>query len=229
MALNRLQEKLEDEKDRRAEFKQQALEEAQQIRDAAHQDADKIRDAVRDAAERDAQEKAEARVQGYAQQIQTAAQHDAQQVRTEAEEYAQQTRTAADDYYRSSLSMAQEKLDTLDGEISRAAEYKSTLDAENKALAQEVRDIRQKRDKEVKEVSDMVANPDPLPGFLKTIKSFVGRYQTDLKLKGVPPAQINEFLTAVGGAQTDPRMQRLARENEAKQRSQNPSQGFNFG
>ena len=229
VALNRLQGKLEDEKEKRAEFKQQALEEAQQIRDAAHQDAQKIRDAVRDAAERDAQEKAEARVQEKAQQIQAAAQHDAQLVRTEAEQYALQTRTEADNYYNSSLSMAREKLDTLDGEISRSAEYKSTLEEEKKTLTQDIRDLRQKKKDKEQEVSDMVANPDPLPGFLKTIKSFVGRYQTDLKLKGVPPAQINEFLAAVGGAQADPRMERLARENEAKQRSQNPSQGFNFG
>ena len=212
VALNGREKSLDSREEALKEEKKNASanakQEADNIRAQARQDAQLIRQR----AEEDAKEKAKEE-----------AEQQAQQIRAQAELDAQQTRQDADDYYDFHTSTAQERVNTLNGEISRKEGEVSDLEREKSTLTREVEDRR--REKEKLELGDYVAQPDSFADALEDFRVELGRNRVNLITQDVMPTiNFTKLVKAIGGVQTDERFERLARENEAKQQSQQQSQ-----
>lgn len=223
--VKRQQEELDKQKAELEEEKKNASanakQEADNIRAQARRDAQQIRAR----AEEDAKEKAKEEAKQEAQQIRAKAQQEADSIRAQAEQDAEQTRTDADNYYDSRTSTAHAEVETangektrIEGEISDLREDKVSLTRQKNTLTDEVEKLESRKKRA--SIGDLVAEPDKLPGAIKTVSRVVNSNIMPLRQAGMKQADLSALQSALGLMQTDSRFQALARENEAKQQSQ---------
>jgi len=224
-AVKMQQEELDKQKAELEEKKRTAVEDAQReadsIRAQARLDAQQIRARV----EEDAKEKAKEEAEQEAQQIRAKAQRQADSIRAQAEQDAEQTRTDANNYYDSRTSTAHAEVETangektrIEGEISNLREDKESLTREKNTLVDDVEKLENRKKRA--SIGDLVAEPDKLPGAIKTVSTVVNSNIFALRQAGMKQADLSTLQSALGLMQSDSRFQALARENEAKQQSQ---------
>lgn len=224
-ALNGREKSLDSREEAIEEKERTAVEEAQRqaenIRAQARRDAQQIRAR----AEEDAKEKAKEEAKQEAQQIRAKAQRQADSIRARAEQDAEQTRTDANNYYDSRTSTAHAEVETangektrIEGEISDLREDKVSLTRQKNTLINDVEKLENRKKRA--SIGDLVAEPDKLPGAIKTVSRVVNSNIMPLRQAGMKQADLSALQSALGLMQTDSRFQALARENEAKQQSQ---------
>lgn len=225
VALNNREKSLDSREEALKEKERTAVEEAQRqaenIRAQARRDAQQIRAR----AEEDAKEKAKEEAEQEAQQIRAKARRQADSIRARAEQDAEQTRTDANNYYTSRTSTAHAEVETangektrIEGEISDLREDKVSLTRQKDTLVNELEKLENRKKRA--SIGDLVAEPDKLPGAIKTVSRVVNSNIMPLRQAGMKQADLSALQSALGLMQTDSRFQALARENEAKQQSQ---------
>lgn len=212
VALNDREKSLDSREEAIKEKERTALEEAQRqaenIRAQARRDAQQIRARAEEEAKEKAKEEAE---------------QEAQQIRARAERDGERIRKDANDYYDSHTSTARAEVETANGEKTRIEGEVSALKREKSTLTREVEDRRQEKEK--LELGDYVAQPDSFADALEDFRVELGRNRVNLITQdAMPTINFTKLVKAIGGVQTDERFERLARENEAKQQSQQQSQ-----
>lgn len=193
------------------------MQAAQKDADAVVQNAETKRDEVYEAARKKARKDV---IAGLNEKISAA-----NKAKTDADQYSKQRREDADTYYTSRTSSVAGDVETLKGE-------KATLEEDNRTLREDKASLTRKKNTLVDEVEtlerrkkrasigDLVAEPDKLPGAIKTVSRVVNSNIMPLRQAGMKQADLSALQSALGLMQTDSRFQALARENEAKQQSQ---------
>ncbi len=223
--VKRQQEELDKQKAELEEEKKNASANAKQEADSIRAQARLDAQQIRARAEQDAKEKAKEEAKQEAQQIRAKAQRQADSIRARAEQDAEQTRTDANNYYDSRTSTARAEVETangektrIEGEISDLREDKVSLTRQKNTLTDEVEKLESRKKRA--SIGDLVAEPDKLPGAIEALSGVVNAKGTRLQEAGLKQADLATLRSALGLMQADPRMQRLARENEEKQQSQ---------
>lgn len=190
------------------------MEAAQKDADAVVQDAETKRDEVYEAARKKARKDV---IAGLNEKISAA-----NKAKTDADQYSKQRREDADAYYSSRTSSVAGDVETLQGE-------KATLEGDNRTLREKKASLtRQKntliddvekleRRKKRASIGDLVAEPDKLPGAIKTVSTVVNSNIFALRQAGMKQADLSALQSALGLMHTDSRFQALERENEEKQ------------
>ena len=192
--------------------------------EAAKQDANAV---VQDAENKRDEVYAEARQQAHDDVV---AELDerisaAQRKEKAADQYSKQRREDADAYYTSRTSSVVGDVETLKGEKATLEEDNRTLRETKGSLTRQkntlINDVeRLENRKKRASIGDLVAEPDKLPGAIKTVSRVVNSNIMPLRQAGMKQADLSALQSALGLMQTDSRFQALARENEAKQQSQ---------
>lgn len=201
--------------------------------EAAKQDANAV---VQDAENKRDEVYAEARQQAHNDVVTSLNKQisAAKQTKKDADQYSKQQREDADAYYTSRTSSVAGDVETLKGEKATLEEDNRTL-RENKAsltrqkntLVDEVETLE--RRKKRASIGDLVAEPDKLPGAIKTVSTVVNSNIFALRQAGMKQADLSTLQSALGLMQSDSRFQALANENEEKQGVRSALRDAGFG
>lgn len=199
---------------------------AQKDADAVVQDAETKRDEVYEAARKKAHNDV---VTSLNKKISAA-----NKAKTDADQYSKQRREDADTYYTDRTSSVAGDVETLKGE-------KATLEEGNRTLREDKASLTRKKNTLVDEVEtlerrkkrasigDLVAEPDKLPGAIKTVSTVVNSNIFALRQAGMKQADLATLQSALGIMQSDSRFQTLANENEEKQGVRSALRDAGFG
>lgn len=201
--------------------------------EAAKQDANAV---VQDAENKRDEVYAEARQQAHDDVVTSLNKKisAANKVKTDADQYSKQRREDADAYYTSRTSTAREEKKTLEGEKATLErdnrtlrENKASLTRQKNTLVDEVETLE--RRKKRASIGDLVAEPDKLPGAIKTVSTVVNSNIFALRQAGMKQADLSTLQSALGLMQSDSRFQALANENEEKQGVRSALRDAGFG
>lgn len=202
------------------------MQSAQKDADAVVQDAETKRDAVYEAARKKARKDV---IAGLNEKISAA-----NKVKTDADQYSEQRRADADAYYTSRTSSVAGDVETLKGEKATLEEDNRTLRENNASLTRKknilVDDVEKLENRKKRaSIGDLVAEPDKLPGAIKTVSTVVNSNIFALRQAGMKQADLSTLQSALGLMQSDSRFERLANENEEKQSARSALRDAGFG
>lgn len=202
------------------------IEAAKQDANAVVQDAENKRDEVYDAARKKAHKDV---VTSLNKQISAA-----KQTKKNADQYSKQRRKDADAYYTSRTSSVAGDVETLKGEKATLEEDNRTLRENNASLTRKkntlVDDVEKLENRKKRaSIGDLVAEPDKLPGAIKTVSTVVNSNIFALRQAGMKQADLSTLQSALGLMQSDSRFQALANENEEKQGVRSALRDAGFG
>lgn len=189
-------------------------------------DAENKRDEVYDAARKKAHKDV---VTSLNKQISAA-----KQTKKNADQYSKQRRKDADTYYTSRTSSVAGDVETLRGEKATLEEDNRTLRENKASLTRQkntlIDDVEKlERRKKRASIGDLVAEPDKLPGAIKTVSTVVNSNIFALRQAGMKQADLSTLQSALGLMQSDSRFQALANENEEKQGVRSALRDAGFG
>ena len=202
------------------------MQSAQKDADAVVQDAETKRDAVYEAARKKARKDV---IAGLNEKISAA-----NKAKTDADQYSKQRREDADTYYTDRTSSVAGDVETLKGEKATLEEDNRTLRENNASLTRKknilVDDVEKLENRKKRaSIGDLVAEPDKLPGAIKTVSTVVNSNIFALRQAGMKQADLSTLQSALGLMQSDSRFQALARENEEKQSAHEALRNAGFG
>lgn len=158
------------------------------------------------------------------------AQEEAQRIKASAESEAQQIRAQATADSNSILSTAQERVDALNGEISRKEGEVGALERKKSTLTRDVEGLETRKEKLT--LADVVEDPDGVQRNVAVLRDDISRNLNSYRLAGVPGDALRGTLAAIGGVEQhmpDQRFERLANENEEKQSVRSALRDAGFG
>ena len=103
----------------------------------------------------------------------------------------------------------------MEGDNRTLREKKASLTRQKNTLIDDVEKLE--RRKKRASIGDLVAEPDKLPGAIKTVSTVVNSNIFALRQAGMKQADLSALQSALGLMHTDSRFQALERENEEKQ------------
>lgn len=158
------------------------------------------------------------------------AQEEAQRIKAAAESEARQIRAQATADSNSILSTAQERVDALNGEISRKEGEVGALERKKSTLTRDVEGLETRKEKLT--LADVVEDPDGVQRNVAVLRDDISQNLNRYRLAGVPGDALRGTLSAIGGVEQhmpDQRFERLANENEEKQGVRSALRDAGFG
>lgn len=201
--------------------------------EAAKQDANAV---VQDAENKRDEVYAEARQQAHNDVVTSLNKKisAANKAKTDADQYSKQRRKDADTYYTSRTSSVAgdvktltEEKKTLEEDIPTLREKKESLTRQKNTLINDVEKLENRKKRA--SIGDLVAEPDKLPGAIKTVSTVVNSNIFALRQAGMKQADLSTLQSALGLMQSDSRFQALANENEEKQGVRSALRDAGFG